>query len=93
MNIHEMKEFFIEKREEVVEETSLLAPVGSGVSGSKSENLVVAFTMGEIQKMKLEELQNICKEMGISLEKISEKTGKSIKRTETELIEQIMKYK
>jgi hypothetical protein len=80
MNIHEMKEFFIKKREEVVEET-------------KSENLVVAFTMGEIQKMKLEELQNICKEMGISLEKISEKTGKSIKRTKTELIEQIVKYK
>lgn len=80
MNIHEMKEFFMVKKEEVNEET-------------KSENPVIAFTMGEIQKMKLEELQNTCKEMGISLEKISEKTGKSIKRTKTELIEQIVKYK
>jgi hypothetical protein len=79
MKIHEMKEFFMEKKEEVEE--------------SKSENPVLAFTMGEIQKMKLEELQNTCTGMGIPLEKISEKTGKSIKRTKTELIEQIVKYK
>ena len=82
MNIHEMKEFFMEKKEEENEDEE-----------SKSENPVLAFTMGEIQKMKLEELQNTCKCMGISFEKISEKTGKSIKRTKTELMEQIVKYK
>lgn len=80
MKIHEMKEFFMEKKEEVEE-------------SKKSENPVLVFTMGEIQKMKLEELQNTCTGMGIPLEKISEKTGKSIKKTKTELIEQIVKYK
>jgi predicted HTH domain antitoxin len=48
--------------------------------------------MEEIQKMKLDELQNQCKEMGISIEKISEKTGKSIKKTKNELMDEIKKY-
>ena len=52
----------------------------------------IKVSMTQIQKMKVDELQKICKEMGISIDKISEKTGKSIKKTKTELIEEVIRY-
>ncbi len=77
INLHDMFNFFLEKRDEKKE-------------GDEEE--IPSFSTSQLQKMKMEELQKICQDMGISIEKLSEKTGKSIKKTKTEMIDEIAKY-
>jgi hypothetical protein len=50
------------------------------------------YKIGDVINMKLDELQEVSKELGISIEKTSEKTGKKIKRTKAELLLEIGKY-
>lgn len=48
------------------------------------------YTQQELKNMKLEELQSICKEFGIDIQKKSEKTIKMLNRTKQELIDDIL---
>lgn len=48
------------------------------------------YTQQELKNLKLEELQSICKEMGIDIQKKSEKTIKMLNRTKQELIDDIL---
>lgn len=56
-----------------------------------SSNINIEYKKKEINynKMKLNEIHKICKEYDIDINKISEKTGKTIKKTKKELIENI----
>jgi hypothetical protein len=51
---------------------------------------VKKYTQQELKNMKLEDLQNISKEMGIDIQKKSEKTIKMLNRTKQELIDEIL---
>jgi hypothetical protein len=50
------------------------------------------YKLSDLKNLKLDELQQICQDMGINIQKVSEKTGKMLKKTKTELMEEIIHY-
>ena len=78
----ETEDNVIEEMEKIVYDRESVSPI-SGVEIKK-------YTQPELKNMKLEELQTICKEMKIDIQKKSEKTIKMLNRTKQELIDDIL---
>ncbi len=101
MKLDEMHQFFEEekrlKEKDEKEETedNVIEEMEKIVYDRESDSLIQVveikkYTQPELKNMKLEELQTICKEMKIDIQKKSEKTIKMLNRTKQELIDDIL---